>query len=254
VRDHDTPAPPAPFLRAEWRDLLMVNFAIAPELLRKSVPAGTELDRWNGQTFVSVVGFHFSRARLNGIRAPFLGAFAEVNLRFYVRRREGDDWRRGVVFVKEIVPRRLVALVARRVYGENFVRLPTRSNTECQDVEAMSGVVRYEWYHCRRWNSASARIRGALAPPVPGSQEQYIVEHYWAYSARHDGSTAEYRVEHPPWSVRACNDARLDCDVKELYGPEFVDALAAPPTSAFVADGSPVIVRRGTQLPGEPAA
>ncbi|HTO08358.1 MAG TPA: DUF2071 domain-containing protein, partial [Myxococcota bacterium] len=114
------------FLTAEWRDLAMLNYEIDPAVLEPRVPAGTELDAWSGRTFVSVVGFRFLRTRVLGVPVPYHVDFDEVNLRFYVRRKSGADWRRGVVFVKEIVPRRAIALVARVAYAENYVAHPMR--------------------------------------------------------------------------------------------------------------------------------
>ena len=94
------------FLRAEWRHLAMLNYAVDRSLLASLVPRGTELDEWRGRTYVSMVGFLFLGTRVLGVPIPFHGCFEEVNLRFYVRRRSGDEWRRGVVFVKELVPKR----------------------------------------------------------------------------------------------------------------------------------------------------
>src|SRR5438552_945189 len=112
------------FLTAQWRTLLMLNFEADPAVLLPFVPAGTELDHWRGTTFVSVVGFRFLEARLLSLPIPFHQAFDEVNLRFYVRRRGPEGWRRGVVFLKEIVPRRAVTAVARWLFGENFQTSP----------------------------------------------------------------------------------------------------------------------------------
>jgi uncharacterized protein YqjF (DUF2071 family) len=228
------------FLRAAWRNLLMINFAIDPDVVRPFVPRGTELDQWNGTTFVSIVGFQFLNTRLLGVPVPCHRDFDEVNLRFYVGRQLDGDWRRGVVFIKEIVPKRMVALIARRVYNENYVRLPMRSH-----VDAAAGSIRYGWRDCGRWQSASGQFHGEPAFVRDGSEEEFITEHYWGYTRQIDGSTAEYQVEHPRWRVWSCVDAKVDCDVATLYGEPFVTALEGRPTSAFVADGSDVIVRRG---------
>src|SRR4026208_556537 len=95
----------SPFLTAEWRRLAMLSFEIDPRVLSPLVPAGTELDEWQGRTFASLVGFLFLDTRVFGLAVPFHRNFEEVNLRFYVRRMASDGLRRGVVFVKEIVPR-----------------------------------------------------------------------------------------------------------------------------------------------------
>jgi len=240
-----TPGPEPRFLEAEWRDLAMLNFEIDPSLLVSRVPRGCELDTWSGRAFVSVVGFRFLRTRVLGVGIPFHRDFEEVNLRFYVRRRGGDAWRRGVVFVKELVPRPAIAFVARTVYGENYAALPMR-HERARNGGAMR--LAYEWRHGGRWQGLSAAFSGA--PEVPGddSEEAFITEHYWGYSRPSDGSTVEYQVEHPRWAVWRASETQLACDVAALYGPEFVPALARRPSTAFVADGSPVVVRRGRRL------
>ena len=75
------------FLTAEWRYLVMLNYQIEPDLLRPFLPQGTELDSWQGQTFVSIVGFNFLNTRLLGLPIPGHINFEELNLRFYVRRK-----------------------------------------------------------------------------------------------------------------------------------------------------------------------
>ncbi|MDE0204502.1 MAG: DUF2071 domain-containing protein, partial [Candidatus Tectomicrobia bacterium] len=106
---HGQPGHRRVFLSANWRHLVMVNYEVDPNLLRSWLPAGVELDTWQGRTLASVVGFEFLATRVLGVQVPGHQDFHEVNLRFYVRRRVGGGWRRGVVFVKELVPRRAIA-------------------------------------------------------------------------------------------------------------------------------------------------
>lgn len=230
------------FLTAEWRHLLMVNYVVDPGVLAPLVPAGTELDLWAGRAYASVVGFRFLNTRVLGVPVPFHRDFDEVNLRFYVRRRAGDEWRKGVAFVKEIVPKRAIAFVARTLYNENYVRHPMRSTV------SVPGPVRYEWHDAGAWEGVSATAVGEPYAPAADSEETYITEHYWGYARQADGSTVEYGVEHPPWQVWRCEAPALACQVGRLYGEAFVPALSGPPASAFLADGSPVVVRRGVRL------
>jgi uncharacterized protein len=214
--------------------------------LRPLVPAGTELDYFGGKAFISIVGFHFSRTRIFGIPVPLHTEFEEVNLRFYVRRRKNGEWRRGVAFVREIVPRRAIAFVARTFYGEPYLALPMRHEISVCQSELQ---FRYAWKYAGRWNSLRASTHGEPAVAGCGSEEEFITEHYWGYTA-HPLSTREYRVEHPCWRIWRAADAELDCDVSELYGAQFVDALSAPPSSALIADGSAVVVRWRSALVG----
>jgi uncharacterized protein YqjF (DUF2071 family) len=239
----------SPFLTAEWRHLAMLNFEVDPKVLLPLVPAGTELDDWQGRAFVSIVGFLFLRTRVLGVGIPFHRDFEEVNLRFYVRRRVADEWRRAVVFVKEIVPRLAIARTARAVYGERYVAVPMRHRLEWDNAgTARPRAVSYSWWFRGRENFMQLSVADEPQNAAPGSDVELITEHYWGYARRRDGRTTEYRVEHPRWQVRNAMTARLDCDVEGLYGGEFVEFLQAPPASAFLAGGSEVAVFRGATL------
>jgi uncharacterized protein YqjF (DUF2071 family) len=239
-----SPAPSGRFLGAEWRTLAMLNWEVDPAILRPFVPRGTELDAWRGKTFVSAVGFLFLDTRLFGIPVPFHRDFEEVNLRFYVGRQGPEGWRRGVCFIREIVPRWAVAFMARAVYNERYVALPMRHRVQ----PPPDGAAEYGWKHGGRWNSLHARFSGVAEPLAAGSEEEFITEHYWGYSSLRGGGCVEYQVEHPRWRVWSLLRPMLDCDVAALYGPEFAAHLAAEPTSAFLADGSEVVVRKGRRL------
>ena len=240
---------PSQFLTAQWRDLAMMNFEIDPKVLTPLVPAGTELDAWQGRTFVSVVGFRFLDTLVFGVGIPFHRDFEEVNLRFYVRRRASDGWRRAVVFVKEIVPRLAIALTARALFGERYVAFPMRHRIEEEAVGTRLRTVSYSWWFRGRENRMELSARGDAGEAAEGSDVEFITEHYWGYARRKGGRTTEYRVEHPRWRVCTATEARLDCDVAGLYGRQFVEFLKEPPASAFLADGSDVTVFRGTSLP-----
>lgn len=232
-----------PFLTAEWRHLAMLNFAIDPRALRPFVPRGTELDDFNGQTFISVVGFLFLNTRVCGIAIPLHRDFEEVNLRFYVRRKGSEGWRRGVAFIREIVPRRAIAWTARAVYGENYVALPMRHLLA--PSAAAPDEVLYGWRFGGRECSIRMTAAGQPRAAEPGSEAEFITEHYWGYARRRGDRTTEYRVDHPRWRIREAASAALDLDAATLYGPAFAGALQARPASAFLADGSPVTVMRG---------
>jgi uncharacterized protein YqjF (DUF2071 family) len=238
-----------PFLTAEWRYLAMLNYEIDPAVLAPWVPRGTELDSWQGKTFVSMVGFLFENTRVLGLPIPFHQKFEEINLRFYVRRKAEDGWRRGVVFVKEIVPRAAIALVARRIYHENYVALPT-GNLICRADDGAKSIesVKYYWTFRKRAHFIEFITRGGARDFAEGSEEEFIAQHYWGYSSQKNGGTVEYRVDHPRWRIWQAASARLDCDVENLYGRQFVKFLAGKPSSAFLAEGSAITVYQGRRI------
>lgn len=224
----------------------MLNYAVPPQTLRPRVPCGTKLDLWNGQALVSVVGFMFLRTRVKGFPIPFHQDFEEINLRFYVRRKAADGDRRGVVFIKELVPRAAIAFIARALYNENYQSVPMQ-----HEVIEKSGAplkVAYEWRIGGRWNHISGKASSEWVLPDRGSEEEFITEHYWGYACQRNGGCKEYKVEHPQWRVARVAQPEADADFAQTYGADFADALSGAPTSAFIADGSDVKVFDGTRI------
>jgi uncharacterized protein YqjF (DUF2071 family) len=234
------------FLSAEWRDLVMVNYEVDPKLLNDYVPPGTALDSYDGRTYVSLVGFQFRRTKLFGaLPVPFHRDFDEINLRFYVRHKEGNEDRRGVVFIAEIVPKWAIAKVARIVYGENYVRLPMKHRI---DTTGTTVTAEYEWQQRGAWSKIYVHASGNPAPAADGSLEQFITEHYWGYSKQRNSGSLEYRVSHVPWNVWRSTAAGFEGDATSLYGFELGRVLQRPPDSAFIADGSLVSVLTGKKI------
>lgn len=234
------------FLSAEWRDLLMLNYEVDPACLQKYVPFGTELDSFDGKTFVSLVGFRFCRTKLlDVLPIPFHIEFEEINLRFYAKRREGDEIRRGVVFIAEIVPKRAIALTARLFYNENYVRRPMTHRVFTKDSKM---EVEYSWRSGNEQCRLHAHASGMPSLPSEGSLQQFITEHYWGYSRQPGGRTVEYHVAHVPWKVWNATHTNFSGGTSDLYGDELSEVLKQAPASAFIADGSPVQVFRGSKL------
>lgn len=231
-----------PLLTAAWRDLLMVNFAVDRSRLAPLVPSGTQLDEYQGVTYASLVAFRFIDTRVLGWKIPFHHRFEELNLRFYVRRQIGEEVRRAVVFVREVVPRRAIALMARALYNEPYIARPMR-----HWVGGDPPRVSYQWRAGGRWHTLAAHASGSATIPADDSVEAFITEHYWGYTRQRDGSTLEYQVQHPRWRVWQAELAPLP-DLAPLYGAAWAESLTRP-ASVLIADGSPVSVYRGVRLP-----
>ena len=229
-----------PFLTANWRYLAMLNYTVDPRLLAPLVPPGTEIDFENGETFLSVVGFLFLDTRLLGLPNPLHRDFEEVNLRFYVKRKSADTWRRGVVFIRELVPRHAIALIARACYGENYLAVPMTHEIEHVDSDVK---VEFSWRRGRKCESLKMSASGQPQSIPAGSHAEFISEHYWGYTSLRSGC-GEYRVEHPRWKIWNASEFGFTADVSTLYGEQFTETLNQPPRSAFIAYGSPITVHR----------
>lgn len=225
------------FLTASWEHLIMANYEINPDILKPFVPAGTEPDFFAGKSWVSLVGFLFNHVRLKGISVPFHTRFAEVNLRFYVRRKENGQWKRGVVFISEIVPKRMISLVANTLYKEHYRTLPV---IQLIGQTGNQLWVSYKWKTRKKEHTLG--VKAAVRPEVlqSGSFEEFITEHYWGYSGREGKKTVEYQVDHPRWDIHPVEDFTVDCDFEALYGSAFGWMNQASPASVFLAHGSPV--------------
>lgn len=234
-----------PFLTAEWRDLALINFRVPPEVLTPWLPAGTRLDSFEGNTFVSVVGLRFLSTRIRGFRIPFYETFPEVNLRFYVVRPvPGQPDRRGVVFLRELVPKRAIAWVARAVYNEPYRHVPlSHDHLRTASQQRLT----YQWKDYGRSHRFTVATPSPHPIPLAGEAE-FILEHYWGYTRQRNGDTLEYEVRHPRWTVYSGRVEAWDINVRDQYGPAFEGPLSQPPHSVFIADGSPVEVLDGKRI------
>jgi len=229
------------FLTARWQDLIMANYEVDPSLLAPRVPAGTELDLQDGKCFVSLVGFMFLDTRVWGLPIPFHVNFEEVNLRFYVKRVTEQETRRGVVFIKEIVPKFAIAWVAQTFFGEPYETLPMSNRTEGQSVG-------YEWTKGKGINWLRVEVGENLGVPKQGSHEEFIIEHYWGYTKRDGNRTDEYKVEHPKWELFSTQNAELNVNFYGVYGEEVGFLQGLKPQSVLFSRGSEIAVYKGERI------
>lgn len=229
------------FLTAKWHDLIMVNYEVDPVLLASRVPLGTELDLLDGKCFVSLVGFMFLDTRVMNFLVPFHINFEEVNLRFYVKRETEGEVRRGVVFVKEIVPKSAIATVARVFYGEPYERWRMSNFRDDKHV-------RYGWTRGDCTNTLGVGRGKNLGVPEEGSHGEFIIEHYWGYTKRGEDRTDEYKVEHPKWELFTADDPQIAVDCGGTYGKEFAFLSGLKPYSVLLAAGSDIAVYKGAKI------
>ncbi len=233
------------FLTAEWNNLIMANYIVDATLLKPYLPAKTELDTFNGHVYVSLVGFMFMNTRLLGFKIPFHVNFEEVNLRFYVRYNDNSVWKRGTVFIKEIVPKPAISFIANTIYHEKYCTKRMRHFLQERENEINLG---YLWKYHGHWNRLEATTATMALPMQPGSEEEFIAEHYWGYSRFNEATTFEYAVQHPAWKVYAVKEYLIDCDFAGLYGEPFSMLQTAVPNSVFMAQGSPIKVLKKRKL------
>ncbi len=229
------------FLKAKWQNLVMINYEADREILIPHLPPATELDVFNNKTLISIVGFMFNDTKVFGMHWPFHTSFEEVNLRFYVRHFDGKVWKRGTVFISEIVPKRIISFIANTLYHEHY---STKPMSHLMSVKKDEIILSYKWKHNTKWNSIDVTANASLSDIKPGSEEEFIFEHYWGYNKYNSNTTIEYGVEHSMWQVHKVKNWKLDCDVASLYGDAFVPWLCAKPSSVFLAKGSEVIIRK----------
>lgn len=233
------------FLKAEWRKLAIINYTINSEILEPYIPKGTELDLWEDKCYISLVGFMFKNTKLLGIKIPFHVNFEEVNLRFYVKRKEGDKWKRGVVFIKEIVPKPALTFVANTIYKEHYETLPMLHNWSDTNH---SRHVEYKWKVKNHWQTFSIQADSSIMGIPTNSETEFITEHYWGYAKINNNTTNEYEVTHPRWSHYPVQSYHIDVDYGLTYGKPFDFLNHLKPKSVMLAEGSEITVENKTTL------
>jgi uncharacterized protein len=227
------------FLKAKWENIIMANYVIEPEMLAPYLPKGVELDLYNGKSYVSLVGFMFKNTKLFNIPIPYLGTFEEINLRFYVLRKEGNEIKRGVVFINETIPYKLVAWMANKLYKEHYTTIPTKHNIIISETKK---DIEYTWLKENKWNSIKIEATTTQENLQKGSFEQFIFEHYYGYTKISESATEEYKLHHPSWKINTINTCKIDCNFKTMYGKDFEILNHTNPTAVFLAEGSDVEV------------
>ena len=228
------------FLTAAWQNLILVNYSIDPDILSPFIPKGTTLDMYNNTCYISLVGFMFKDTRVLGIKCPGHIHFEEVNLRFYVKRND----KRGVVFIKEIVPKPLITCIANTIYKEHYQTCKMWHHWA--DYSA-SKHASYAWKMGRLWQSVAVETEKEPLPILPNTEAHFITEHFFGYT-KHNGTTFEYEVEHPTWQHYAIKEAAIDVDFEHNYGSAFSVLNKQKPLSVILAKGSPIKVHKKKQI------
>ena len=224
-----------PFLTARWSNLFLATYPVPPALLQAHLPPGLALDFRDEQAFVSLVAFDFLDTKVLGVPWPGYRNFAELNLRFYVH----QDSQRGVMFIREFVPQRVVAWLARLLYNEPYHAAPLVSNVR---DELDHVTIEHRLHFGGRTHLISATGKKPAYRPADGSLEHFFKEHHWGYGTSRAGRMIRYEVEHPVWSVYPVEAYEIDLDWEMVYGPEWGFLSRTPPVSTVLAVGSPVAV------------
>lgn len=231
------------FLNAEWRRLALANYEIDQKILQPFLPKGTEIDLYNNTCYVSLVGFRFLNTKMFGISIPFHKNFEEVNLRFYVRYKDRDIWKRGVVFIKEIVPKAAISFVANTLYNEHY---ETRKMKHRWETIGCDMHTEYSWQTKNDWQRFGI-ISDIHTKPIPKQSEtEFITEHYWGYSKQSATKTTQYEVTHPRWDAYDIKSYNIDVDFGKVYGTEFDALSTSKPKSVMLAEGSKITVEGKT--------
>lgn len=248
-----TPVSPRPVGRTmftqAWRDLAFVHWAVDPDLIAPLLPAGVHPDLLDGSTQVGLVAFRMVGVGIGpspGI--PYLGSFAETNVRLYT---VDDAGHRGVYFLSLDATRLAPVLVARALgVPYSWSRM------------SVTDTGREHAYACRRrWpgpRGATSRLTVRAGEPVtaPTELERFVTARWGlhlsgraALSRDRRPATAYWPNEHPEWPLHRAELLHLDDELVTATG---LPAPAGAPSSVLWTPG--VRVRFGPKQPARPAA
>ncbi|MBX7151425.1 DUF2071 domain-containing protein [bacterium] len=223
------------FLTAQWLRLINITYAVSPEILKPHLPSGLELDLRDGKAFVSFVAFDFADTRVLSFKIPYHVNFPEVNLRYYANYKG----RRGVVFLREFVPRFWIAFVADRIYNEPYQAIAMHSTF---DETSDSLSISHRLIKNKKTSSVEVKADKNTFIPSDNSVEHFFKEHDVGFGRTKKGETLWYRVEHPVWEVHPISEMRIEVDFENLYGTEWKFLKDAEPYCALLAKGSGIKV------------
>jgi uncharacterized protein YqjF (DUF2071 family) len=213
-----------------WADLAFLHWPIPPERLQPLLPAGLELDTFDGSAWLGVVPFRMEAIR-HRLLPPLPGAraFPELNVRTYVR----HAGLRGVYFFSLDAAHRPAVRVARRTF-----HLPYFDARMSCDRSPATGTITYHSTRTHRlappatFDATYAPILNAPpATPPPGTLEYFLTARYCLYSHSPTGQIFRGHIDHPPWPLQP---AACDLSINTMATPLSLP-LDGPPLAHFSA-------------------
>lgn len=228
---------PKVFLTARWQDLILITYDVDPGMLQPYIPEGLEADTINGRGFVSLVAFDFLDTKVKGLKIPFHVNFPEINLRIYVKNKE----KRGVVFVREFVPKTVIPLIANTIYNENYKAIKMKSSVEKNGAIFINHTIEInkQEFHI----NLQAENKPYLPPA--DSTEHFFKEHEWGFGTSKAGKPLIYKVEHPFWNICPIRKYEHNFDFGVVYGKYWESLNNNAPYNITYALGSEIKVFEG---------
>lgn len=238
-----------PLYRAEWREIVVISFEIDPKILRSYVPPKTEIDSFEGATFVSLMARVCKNVKPYGWPIVFAKSVEQVQLRFYVKRQTAEGYRRGVCLIRDYVPSKKVSLFLNWMFKHRFnqVRIQRESKNFDKALPDAMPEVEYRWETGDVWNHVKVKARSEMRKQEKETKESFVLDHHFGYTVR-EGKTYEFFVEYNPWALWDAKSGSFECDTEQVFGRHFVRALKQRPASVFLARGSEVIIHKPTLI------
>lgn len=227
------------FLTANWENIVMINYLVDRAVLLPYLPHGVDLDTYEDKVFVSLVGFKFAKSKIFGVSIPIYGSFDEVNLRFYVKREDGGELKRGVVFISEIVPYQIVSFLANSLYKEHYRTAKMESSIT---LAGKKKYLKYAWKTAQNNCLIDVIFENEVAEIEANSEEEFIYEHYYGFTKVNENETWEYKVNHSRWKTNKVESFDIKCDFEKMYGSPFSFLNQQAPYSVYNAIGSEVSI------------
>lgn len=229
--------------RGFWRNVVHVNYQIAPEVLHPYLPPRTEILLFQNKCFITLTALVYDQVKFKGLNIPLHREIPEVNLRFYVSAADGSKSKNGVVLLKRIIAKPLLAFAGQLLFQEQYAVMPISYFVRKQSTERL---VKYFWKNnppYGEWHSLSVKTSHSSIAFNEDDQVAFLTKPTLRFSGGRSMRTRVSEIEYKVTNVFEVDDYQLDVKFSVLFGGKFQFLSRQKPESVYLLEDSEVTVR-----------
>lgn len=232
-------------ISSEFRKVALLNYIVPPEVVEKYLPKYTKPDFYNGNCFISLVGFQVKKLKVSDVKVPLIKDFDEIDLQIYVKRFDGARWVKGVVIISRIFDQPGAATLTNTLFKTNYTSMPTTSEVN----ETEEGLeVKYSWQLNGKEQSFSVKSNNLAAPYDKDTEAAFILDRSLGFIKAGEEETFQYTINHASWHLYTVEEYAVDVDFSRQFDPVLNILNTMVPQSVILTEGSTVEIGENVEV------